>query len=399
LSKTVVDLFAGAGGFSLGAQWAGFETVAAIEVDRWACDTLEANHPGVKVVCADVTELHDDWLARELPRNPTLIIGGPPCQGFSHAAVGRQDPKDPRNSLFREFVRVVRSREPEYVILENVPGLLRARTATGQPVPDVIREEFEALGYEVAVLKLDATRFGVPQIRQRVMFIACASGAPVKQIVPSHGDQPSMLDDLRPLRTVRDAISDLPVVEVGRSEPTIEYVGPPSNEYQEFMRKDAPQFLENHIPMRHSQRMIERFKLIKPGESQSHVPEEHAPSRRVRTEEQGAGRYDQNNRRMFWDRPCHTIAATFYANFVHPEQHRNFTPREGARIQSFPDWYVFKGKPTVVSSKLLAREGRIGEKHLCQYVQIGNAVPPLLAAAVIEQATATPQYGLDESKE
>jgi DNA (cytosine-5)-methyltransferase 1 len=86
---------------------------------------------------------------------------------------------------------------------------------------------------------------------------------------------------------------------------------------------------------------------------------------------------------MFWDRPCHTIAASFYANFVHPHLNRNFTPREGARLQSFPDAYVFRGKPTVVSQKLLAREGREAERHLCQYNQIGNAVPPVLGAAVV----------------
>ncbi|MEJ7717158.1 MAG: DNA cytosine methyltransferase [Thermoleophilaceae bacterium] len=100
---------------------------------------------------------------------------------------------------------------------------------------------------------------------------------------------------------------------------------------------------------------------------------------------------------MFWDRPCHTLPASFYATFVHPELHRNFTPREGARIQSFPDSYVFHGKPTVVSQKLLAREGRHAERHLGQYNQIGNAVPPLLAQAVVN-AVLKPAMAIDNEQ-
>ena len=115
-----------------------------------------------------------------------------------------------------------------------------------------------------------------------------------------------------------------------------------------------------------------------------HVPAHLKPLKRNGNGEISKKVYDQNNRRMHPNKPCHTIAASFYANFVHPYNNRNFSPREGARIQSFPDWYVFKGKPTVVSHKLLQREGRTAEKHLCQYNQIGNAVPPLLAKAIAD---------------
>jgi DNA (cytosine-5)-methyltransferase 1 len=136
--------------------------------------------------------------------------------------------------------------------------------------------------------------------------------------------------------------------------------------------------------MRHSKRMIERFSAMACGQSVSDVAKHLRPLKRNGNGEISGTVYDQNNRRMHPDRPCHTIPASFYANFVHPNQHRNFTPREGARLQSFPDWFVFKGKPTVVSQKLLAREGRTDEKHLCQYNQIGNAVPPLLAKAIAD---------------
>ena len=139
--------------------------------------------------------------------------------------------------------------------------------------------------------------------------------------------------------------------------------------------------LFNHKAMHHSKRLIERFSSMKCGESTEDVPDFLKPHKR-NSNELSNKIYSQNNRRMYPNRPCHTIPASFYANFVHPFKNRNFTAREGARIQSFPDSYVFKGKPTVVSHKLLQKEGRYDEKYLCQYNQIGNAVPPLLAKAI-----------------
>lgn len=378
-----VDLFAGAGGFSLGAEETGYEVTHAVEIDRWACDTLERNHAQTVVHCADIRELSDDWARRNLPSNPALLIGGPPCQGFSHAGPARKDPKDPRNSLFREFVRFAGIMEPEQVILENVPGILRAKTQAGEPVADIIEQELARLGYRVRRYELQAERYGVPQIRRRVFFVGSMGRLP-DEIAPTHGEELDLLTPVEPILTVKDAISDLPRVDVQDRDKPVEYQGPPENEFQRQMREGASVQLENHIPMRHSQRMIERFKQISPGQSQSHVTDQGLqPRRRVRAADKGPSSYDQNNRRMHWDRPCHTLAASFYANFLHPELHRNFTPREGARIQTFPDRYVFLGKPTVVSSKLLTREGRLAEKHLCQYNQIGNAVPPRLAKVLL----------------
>jgi DNA (cytosine-5)-methyltransferase 1 len=384
----VIDLFAGAGGFSLGAEWAGCHVEHAVEVDSWACETLGENHRDVRVHCEDVRSLGENWIRREMERYPDLIVGGPPCQGFSHAGRPNKDPKDPRNSLFLDFLRFVRMLEPRAVVLENVPGILGAKTSDGQPVCEIIGGELESLGYSVSVWALAAQTFGVPQNRRRIFFVASAEGAP-RAPVPTHGEDGTALLDLDSFVTLRDAISDLPVVDVGFRGPLVTYEGPPENAFQMFMRAGAGPDLANHVPMRHSPRTVARFAAIAPGQSQSHVGPEHAPRRRVRPADAPVVTYDQNNRRMFWDRPCHTLAASFYANFVHPELHRNFTPREGARIQSFPDAYVFCGKPTVVSQKLLAREGRDGERHLCQYNQIGNAVPPLLGKSVIEAALAT----------
>jgi len=140
--------------------------------------------------------------------------------------------------------------------------------------------------------------------------------------------------------------------------------------------------LFNHKAMKHSKRMVERFQSMVSGQSGMDVPHHLKPHKRNSNGEISEKVYGQNNRKMFPDRPCHTIPASFYANFVHPFLHRNFSAREGARIQTFPDTFIFKGKSTVVSHKLLAKEGREEEKFLCQYAQIGNAVPPMLSKAV-----------------
>ena len=148
------------------------------------------------------------------------------------------------------------------------------------------------------------------------------------------------------------------------------------------MRKGAGNKVYNHLSMQHTNRMIERFESMTWGQSVSDVAAHLKPFKRNGKGARSSTSYDQNNRRMHPHKPCHTIAASFYANFVHPFMHRNFTAREGARIQTFPDRIIFKGKPTIVSRKLLAREGRVDENYLCQYNQIGNAVPPLLAEAI-----------------
>ncbi|WP_225912540.1 DNA cytosine methyltransferase [Nostoc flagelliforme] len=186
---------------------------------------------------------------------------------------------------------------------------------------------------------------------------------------------------LLPAISLWDAISDLPPLNVREGEEEQPYISEPLNNYQSWIRNGS-KTLYNHVAMDHSQRLVERFKHIKWGESSSDAPKEHGARRRNGNGELSEISYDQNNRRLNPYKPSHTIAASFYANFLHPFQHRNLTAREGARIQSFPDTYRFLGKKTVVSHKLLHREERFDEKFLCQYNQVGNAVPPILAQAI-----------------
>lgn len=385
---SVLDTFAGAGGFSLGfSMTEKFKVVGAIEIDQWAADTFSFNHPETKVIVGDIREITDESIKESFPGKIDVLLGGPPCQGFSIANKNAGDPKDPRNSLFKEFVRIARVLSPTVVIMENVPNLVRAKTEAGSFVLDIIKEELSLLGYSVEHRIVEATDYGVPQIRKRLVIVA--SKFPMTKFYPdaTHyvpGNESEGLFNLLPCPTLWEAISDLPEIEACEGSEEMDYTIEPQNDYQVLMRAGSPK-VYNHQAMKHSKRMVERFKATHWGESASlaEVPDEYKPRKR-NTKEVAETGYGQNNRRMHPYKPCHTIAASFYANFIHPFKNRNFTAREGARIQTFPDWYVFKGRPTLPSKKLLEREGRLDELHLCQYNQIGNAVPPLLAKALAE---------------
>lgn len=376
----VLDLFAGAGGFSLGFMQAGFELIGAVEIDQWASETFQYNHPNVNVLNGDITSYSDDFLENHFEK-PDVILGGPPCQGFSICNKNSGDPLDPRNSLFKEMIRVATIFSPQFIVMENVPNLLKSKTQEEKLVIDIIVEEFEKLGYNVRYDVLDATQYGVPQIRKRLFVVASKTNIvnwfpePLYSIENKEGwlKTPSLWE----------AISDLPVINAREGSEETEYTKPCENPFQEEMRKNSFK-VYNHKAMMHSKRTVERFSTMEWGHSISDVPKHLLPYKRNGKGEISTKTFDQNSRRMYPDTPCHTIPASFYANFVHPYQDRNFTAREGARIQTFPDWYVFKGKPTVVSKKLLEKEGRLAEKHLCQYNQIGNAVPPMLAKAIAE---------------
>jgi DNA (cytosine-5)-methyltransferase 1 len=387
-----IDLFAGAGGFGLGFEMAGFSVPLSVEIDAWACDTLRHNHPRMTVIQQDICEFNSANSVKEICLfKPDIIIGGPPCQGFSIAGPAQKDPKDPRNSLFINFAKWIEFLEPKAFVMENVKGLLSRKSTEGKKVIDIIKKNFEDIGYIVEVWLLNAAEYGVPQIRERIFIVGNKTGKKlgippkthsVDLLTISHY-QCSVFESmsLLPAITLWDAISDLPPLKAREGEEQQSYISEPQNHYQKNIRNNS-HTLYNHVAMDHSQRLVERFKHIKWGESSSDAPKEYGARRRGGNGELSEKSYDQNNRRLNPYKPSHTIAASFYANFIHPFQHRNLTAREGARIQSFPDTYRFLGKKTVVSHKLLHREERFDEKFLCQYNQIGNAVPPLLVKAI-----------------
>lgn len=363
----VIDLFAGAGGLSTGFEMAGFETILAIEIDLWASETYSFNHPKTPIYTGDITKLTN--LNDLIKDNIDGIIGGPPCQGFSLS--GNRDPKDPRNSLFMEFVRFIRFYKPNFFLMENVPGLLSMKNAKGEKVIDIIKNEFENSGYDVDVSILDSSDFGVPQKRLRVFIVGFKKELNLSKL--NYYPKPFTAKEHQKL-SIRDAISDLPPIEAGQGEEKMSYYTDPANDFQKMMRANSVE-VYNHIAMRHTQRIINRFKTIKEGQSLADVSEEHMQRKRGDATRISGKTFSQNNMRPNADKPAPTIAASFQGNFIHPWLNRNFTAREAARLQSFPDNYIFKGKRTTMS----------WEKNLSQYQQIGNAVPPLFAKSIAKR--------------
>jgi len=368
----VIDLFAGCGGLSLGFEMAGFEIPLAIEKDEWASETYKKNHPNTHVITGDITQIVDlDALlnADNLPIDG--IIGGPPCQGFSLS--GNRDKNDPRNSLFMEFVRFVKFYNPKFFVMENVTGILSMKTKDNLNVKDLILKEYKDAGYNVKICKLNAAEYGVPQARLRVIFIGIRNDIPFNEC--NLGPKPFLFGDQQ--ITVEQAIMDLPQIQSGEGTEIMDYTTEPANNYQQWVRTNS-NAVHNHVAMRHTKRLIERFENINFGQSVADVSECHAQRKRGDATKISGKVFSQNNMRPFPNKPSPTVPASFQSNFIHPYLNRNFTAREGARLQSFPDTYIFCGKRTTMS----------WEKNLSQYQQIGNAVPPLLSRAIAENIQA-----------
>jgi DNA (cytosine-5)-methyltransferase 1 len=389
---SVIDLFAGGGGFSEGFRQAGYDVRACLEIDKWAADTLRHNfpEPGTRVIQNDIRSFTTpESIRAAVPGGrPDVIIGGPPCQGFSQAGPAK-DPKDPRNSLFKNFAQWVDALHPTVFVMENVHGLLNRKNAQGERVFDIIKAKFESLrpGYEISVWKLNSAHFGVPQIRHRV-FIVGSLGKAITQPSPTHalpGEHGLGLHNLTPAVTVWEALSDLPELEAGEGSEKEPYGEPaePLTDYQRWARGRS-KVVRNHASMLHRKRIVERFKHIQGGGNLNTMDEEYRVRARGGKGDLSSAEYNSNYRHLRKDMISYTIPASFYSTFIHPVKARNLTAREAARLQSFPDSYCFQGKRTQISSNLLARRGREAEDFLSQYNQIGNAVPPLLAKAIAQ---------------
>jgi len=380
----VIDLFAGAGGFGLGFQLAGYNVICSIEIDEWASETLRVNNPEMQVIQDDIRNYSSQDKIRQVCNNtPHIIIGGPPCQGFSNVGPSQKKTKDPRNSLFKNFAFWVECLRPQVFIMENVRGILSRRNSEGEKVIDIIHRTFDK-EYKVETWKINAAKYGVPQIRERVFIVGNRIGInEIKRPQETHylPDQ-DISSSMSKAISVWEAISDLPKIEAGEGEDEQPYTDKPGNEFQSWARQ-GQKILYNHVAMKHTKRLVDRFSHIEYGQSCLNVPNEHATRKRNGNGQISEAPY-KNNRRLHPDKPSYTIPASFYSSFIHPYRHRNLTAREAARIQSFPDVYRFMGKRTVVSSKLLQKLDHPEYDNLSQYNQIGNAVPPLLAKAIAE---------------
>lgn len=334
----VIDLFCGCGGLSLGFEHAGYNILLGIDMWEDALITYRHNHKNNNTLCADLASLSPKIVEEQINgQSVDLIIGGPPCQGFSIA--GKRIVDDERNSLYKSFVRMVSFFKPKAFVLENVPNILSIGEGT---VRDAIVNDFSELGYNVTYKVLLAADYGVPQNRKRAIFVGMLDGS--KFEFPNPTVQVPV--------SSKDAISDLPDYGVvdGGSYPT-----PPMSEYQKFMRQGCNK-LYNHEITIHSERTKEIIAKVPDGGNYKDLPVELQGTRKVHIAWT----------RMNSKRPSMTIDTGHFHHF-HYEYNRVPSARESARIQSFPDSFVFIGNKT---SKLK---------------QIGNAVPPLMAEVIANE--------------
>jgi DNA (cytosine-5)-methyltransferase 1 len=380
---TCIDLFCGCGGFSLGMQRAGFSVLAAIDASPVATAAFDQNFPAVPfILTEDLTTFSPNALAGLLGRDTVdVIVGGPPCQGFSIARQvdganhGQRLKHDPRRHLYQDFLRYVDFFQPRLFVMENVLGL---RNAAGGAYFTAVQKEARALGrtrgrpgYRVHGQVEDAWELGVPQKRHRQLIIGVRSDLP-GYFLPEFEHAPRAA----PRPCLWDAIGDLPIhraghgqqecdYDLGRRIEHVEHHGRTALRYLcDVLEIDLAKKLTGHVARFHSERDLRDFDRLNEGETS-------ATAMRVRGVEfefpyDKSSFKDRYTRQSRWH-PCSTIVAHLSKDglmFIHPTQNRSLTPREAARIQSFPDWFLFP------------------ESRTQTYRLIGNAVPPLVAEAV-----------------
>lgn len=333
-----VDLFAGAGGLSLGLEMAGLEPLLAVELDKLASSTYKHNfsHP---CLTKDIRTVSGEELIELAGSKPDLLAGGPPCQGFS--TVGKRDKDDERNSLVGEFIRLAEEINPNYVLIENVLGLKDMDF-----VPHV-ESALENLGYCVSHHILTSADYGVPQLRRRIIFVGSKTGKFFLKPHPTHPADNHV--------TVEQAIFDLPAIKPG--EKITEYSGPAISSYQKMMRNDSSS-LQGHEASKHNPELVEAISYIPDGGNRSSIPDHLQPT----------SGFHNSYSRLHSKQPAVAITQNMAkpsgTRCIHPIQNRGLTAREGARLQSFPDSFHFLGNAT------------------SQRLQIANAVPPLLGKAI-----------------
>lgn len=343
----ILDLFCGAGGFSFGMhQNSHFKTLVALDFNEEAANTFKKNMPEAEVVTGDITDTDVKSLIIEKSKavGINMIIGGPPCQGFSMKGK-KLGLEDERNFLFKEYLKLVEELEPEVFVIENVKSLL---STAGGYFREQILEYIHRLGYNVNYGILNAKDFGVPQSRERAIFICSKS----KDIALPIGNDEGV--------TIRDAISDLAYLNSAQGSFESDYQMKADSEYQKKMRANSNK-LYNHQATAHSKVALEKLAMIPPEKGKEYLPDEL----------KGNQKFNTTWGRLVWNGVSPTIDTRFDApsngTNSHPELNRSITPREAARIQSFSDDFIFYGGKRSV--------GR----------QIGNAVPPLLAKGIADK--------------
>jgi len=351
-----IDLFSGAGGLSLGFEDAGFRIIYALEKDKYAAETYGRNRSGEATVdVTDILEMQPESILQKLgvcSGDLDVVLGGPPCQGFSIANMQTRTMDNPLNQLVFTFWDFVKQSMPKWFVMENVAGL--EKFGDGR-LKEELLDLFKEIGYTADAIILDASCFGVPQARKRIFFIGNRVGKPL-----------NFLNDLTKCRalpplTVREAIDDLPVLPNGNSIDGMRYArnGGSATEYQKTMRVGNRDEVVNNLVSMSTPLAVERYKYIKEGENWRAV---------YRRKPDLLYNYKDLSKchqwiylRLCWDKPSVVISNYRKNMLIHPDQDRGLSVREAARLQSFPDTYVFYGP--------------LGY----QQQQVANAVPPFVA--------------------
>jgi DNA (cytosine-5)-methyltransferase 1 len=373
---TAADLFSGAGGASLGLIGAGYDLRVAADVDAACGITHAANLPG-HFLADDLRDTDPGKILTTAGLGKgelDLLFAGPPCQGFS--IIGSRVVWDQRNNLYREVLRLADGTRPRCIVIENVPGLVNL---AGGAYLHAIMTGLHGIGYAAACAELLAAQYGAPQMRWRLVIIAWRDdlGIPAGYGFPQPATGIAGIGGLLPNVTIRphetagfittrDAIGDLPRIDAG--EEATRYAGPPASDYQRAMRHGLTHELHNHYAARLSRANLDRLELLKPGQDWRDLPRDMLPAGMQRALRKD---HTRRYRRMTWDGIPRSVITRFRdpksGEYTHPDQDRTISIREAARLQGFPDRFVFHGDRS------------------SQYDQVGNAVPVPLAEAIASE--------------
>lgn len=343
-----IDLFCGAGGMSIGAIASGIDVRYAVEVDKWAAATFAINHPSTQLFEKDIRHVKGtDFRALDRTK-PITVFGGPPCQGFSTSNQKNRQFNNEKNWLFQEYLRVVKEVRPDWVVFENVKGLLETE---GGYFLDAVLMGFKRAGYATSQFILNSVEFGVPQRRNRLFIVGSLNGLVLAPPEPM----------ISKAVTVKQAFADLPILKNGDMHDEVAYPRAARSSYAKTLRGSLNK-CHNNLVSANASHIVERYAHIPQGGNWEDIPQHlmknYADRTRCHT-----GIY----RRLSADEPS-VVIGNFRKNMlIHPWLDRGLSVREAARLQSFPDHFRFAGS--------------IG----FQQQQVGNAVPPLLAKAVFSR--------------
>ena len=347
----IVDLFSGIGGLSYAfANDPLFNIVFANEIDHDTAKAYSLNHPKIKMFCKNIADLNIDKMNIEKD-NIDVVLGGPPCQSFSTA--GKRLESDPRSQLFKEYIRMLKELSPKIFLFENVVGIQSIQK--GQFFQNIL-QEFSELGYNIKYQVLNAADYGTPQIRKRVIIVGTKNKYQFAFPQPTHSENNNDIN-IKPYVTLKEAIGDLPFIKTGQI--TTDYKTNPFTEYQRKMRANTSILLEHSAP-NNNPNLVKIMELLPEGGTPLDLPDQLRPT----------SGFGNTYSKLWWNKACTTITRNFStpssARCIHPKAPRPLTTREGARIQGFPDSYLFYGSQS--------------KKKL----QIGNAVPSIQSYALQE---------------